>query len=492
MGFRHQKSVAGGLRARVGCGLRSRITRGVAGLAIPAVLSAQTNVSGFVRDSLAGTPLAGAVISLVPKATPWMAGRSTRSDAIGRYAIDTIAPGEYLFGFQHPRLDSLGMDAVTRTLDVTAGVRIMRADLAVPSGRTFVTSLCGASADSSGAVIGRVFDAATGNPLPEGSVVVRWAEMQVGGAGVTRVMRQAVTRFGGDGRYVACRIPIGAPVLVSARAGAGAAAGALGVSSEIELTFPPKGPLIHKNLLVAMRIDAVGASGAGSAAPARTIARSGTARLSGRVTANDGTPVPGARVQVLDTEVSAVTDSSGVFRLTGLPAGTRSVEVTAIGYSPIRTSADLRPDRDVTITVNAGARIATLAAVDVVGAAPDRGGYLKRRAAGVGFFLDGNALEQRGAQNVSQALSAAPSLRPNGFDTQNPTRPNISGRSNCKPTAYLDGQMMRDGLGGIDDLLTIRRVGGIEVYANPTEAPPQFRASGNCAVILVWTRAYVP
>ena len=90
------------------------------------------------------------------------------------------------------------------------------------------------------------------------------------------------------------------------------------------------------------------------------------------------------------------------------------------------------------------------------------------------------------------ALTTAPSLRGNGFDTANPTRPRISGRGNCTPTAYLDGQAIQDGLGGIDDLLTVRRVGAIEVYSNPGEAPPQFRSNGTCAVIVVWSRSYVP
>ena len=86
----------------------------------------------------------------------------------------------------------------------------------------------------------------------------------------------------------------------------------------------------------------------------------------------------------------------------------------------------------------------------------------------------------------------APGLHGNGYDTQNPTRPNIAGRGNCKPTVYLDGQPIRDGLTGVDDMLTVRRVGGIEVYTNPGQAPAQYAGAGggNCATILVWTQAY--
>ena len=455
-------------------------------------LSAQAIISGFVRDSLAGTPLSGAIIQLIPSATPWAAGRTATSDAIGRYRIDSVAPGQYIFGFQHPRLDTLGLDGITRPLDVPPNMRVMRADLAVPGGRSFVNSLCEPSADSTGAVIGRVFAATEGEAIAEGSVTVRWAQLQFGAGGVGRAMLQQVAKFGADGRYVACGVPTGAPVLVSARAGSGSAL--RGTSSEIELSFAPKVPLLHRNLLVALRsTDAVaGTVGATGALPARTVARTGTARLNGRVTAGDGEPVAGARVRVLDTELVATTDTAGRFRITGLPAGTRAIEVVAIGYTPVRTSADLRPDRETVATVSVGIRIATLAAVDVVSAVPDRSGYLKRRATGSGYFMDGNLLEARGAQNVSQALVMAPSLRGNGFDTANPTRPRVSGRSNCKPSTYLDGLLMRDGLSGVDDIITVRRVGGIEVYANPAEAPSQFRGDGSCTVILVWTTAYVP
>lgn len=462
----------------------------------PGALRAQAIISGFVRDSLAGTPLSGAMIQIIPSATPWAAGRTARSDAIGRYRIDSVAPGEYIFGFQHPRLDTLGLDGITRTLDVAPGIRIMRADLAVPSGRSFVNSLCEPSADSAGAVIGRVFAATEGETIAEGSVTVRWAQMRLGAGGVGRTMMQRVAKFGADGRYLACGIPTGAPVLVTARAGSGTAV--RGTSSEIELSFAPNVPLLHRNFLVPLRsTDSVsapvaGAAGATGAAPARGAARTGTARLIGRITAGDGTSITGARVRVLDTELVATTDTAGRFRINGLPAGTRAIEVVAIGYTPVQTSADLRPDRETVATVSVGTRIATLAAVAVVSAAPDRSGYVKRRASGNGYFMDGDQLEARGAQSVSQALVMAPSLRGNGFDTANPTRPRVSGRSNCIPSAYLDGMLMRDGLGDVDDLLTVRRVGGIEVYANPTEAPPQFRGNGNCAVILVWTRAYVP
>jgi Carboxypeptidase regulatory-like domain len=454
---------------------------------IPSVLIAQTNVSGFVRDSLSGKPLAGAVIQLVPSATPWAAGRTVRSDSIGRYAVDTVAAGMYLIGFQHPRLDSLGLDAVSRTISIDRGIRILRADLALPSGRTFVTSLCGARTDSSGAIIGRVFNADDQATISAGQVVVRWTDLRVGTSGVRRVPVQVAAAVGTDGRYVACGVPTDAPLLVQARSRNADTTKAPGASGEIELSFASNVPLLHRDLLIASQETPANAPGA-----ARVTPRQGTARIAGRVTASDGTPVNNARITIHGTDVAVTSDSTGAFRANGLPAGTRALEVMALGYAPIRSSVDLRPNRESAISLSVGAKVNTLTGVEVVGAPADRSGFTKRRAQGLGFFLDANTMERRGAQNVAQALTAAPTLRGNGFDTQNPSRPIISGRNNCTPSAYLDGQLLRDGLGGIDDVLTIRRVGGVEVYPSPMEAPAQFRGVGSCAVILVWTRSYVP
>lgn len=462
----------------------------VLGVTMPALVGAQSSISGFVRDSLTGTPLGGATIQLVLSATPWVAGRMARSDSIGRYRIDTVAAGQYLIGFTHPRLDSLGLDAVNRTIDVDKAIRYQRVDLALPSGRTFVTTLCGARTDSSGVIIGRVFSADDGAPISAGSVVVKFAQMRIDGGGVRRVQQQIVAPFGEDGRYVACGIPTDAPVLAQARTGAGETLGKRGLSGEVEIVFAARVPLVHRDLLIAIRQpDSTVAGGAPTARP--TLAKTGTARLAGRVVTSDGKPVSGARVSVQDTDVQAISDSAGTFRASGLPAGTRTVEVIAIGYTPIRTAADLRSGRETPLTINIGAKVTTLTGVNVV-AAPDRAGFIKRRTSGNGYYLDASQIEARGAQNVASALTSAPSLRGNGFDTANPTRPRISGRNNCTPSAYLDGQQIRDGLGGVDDLLTIRRVGGIEVYSTAAEAPAQFRGQGNCAVIVVWTKAYVP
>ncbi len=466
---------------------------------LPAALSAQSSVSGFVRDSLTGKPFIGASIQLVLSATPYVAGLSTQTDSIGRYVIKGVPPGTYILGFTHPRLDSLGLDQVSRTIMVDKAVPALRADLALPSGRTFVTTLCGPRTDSTGAVVGRVFSADDDIQLKSGSVVVRFAQLRLDGGGVRRVQRSVTAPFGSDGRYVACGVPTDASVLVQARAAATDTTVKPALSGEIELTFEPKNPFLHRDLLVEMRDTIVVSASptapgtaAGVTVKATGAPRSGSARIVGRVTAADGKGVGGARVTLQDTDIFAVTDSSGGFRLAGAPSGTRTLEIIAIGYIPVRSVADLRPNRETAVTIPIGSKVATLGQVKVVDAPTDRSGFAKRRTQGNGFFLDANQIEARGATSVASALLLVPGLRGNGFDAQNSMRPNIAGRGNCKPTVFLDGQQMRDGLSGVDDLLTVRRVGGIEIYSNPGTGPAQYTGvgGGNCATILVWTQAY--
>lgn len=469
---------------------RTRIVAGALGALLPAALHAQTIISGFVKDSLTGKALGGATIQMVPAAAPHLAGRMAKSDSLGRFRLDSVPPGQYLFGFTHPRLDSLGMDAITRTLDVVAAVRVMRADLAIPGGRTLVESICGPRSDSTGAIIGRVLNADDETPIVSGTVAVRYAQMRLDAGGVRRVPVQVTATMNEDGKFVACGIPTDAPVVVQARAGGTDAATRLGTSGEVELAFAPKVPLIHKDLFVALRTAT--AAGAAPTRASSALPRTGTAKLSGRVVAGDGTPINGARVTIEATDVSVLTDSTGTFRASGLPSGTRGVDVTAIGFTPTHASADLRPTRDATVSINLGARISTLSTVKVTGAPADRSGFLARRTQGMGHFLDAAALEQRGLQSVASVLTTMPSLHGNGYSRNDPTRPNVSGRGNCVPTVYLDGMELRDGAGSLDDFVSVRRLGGIEVYSGPSEAPPQFRSNSSCAVILVWSKAYVP
>jgi hypothetical protein len=475
-------------------------------------------VAGAVRDSLAGGALAGATVQLVPQAAPSSPGLVVTTDSAGRYRLAGVAPGRYLLGVVHARLDSLGFELPPRVLDVPSldvapldvpsrgtppgRAAEVRADLAVPSARTLAAALCGGpSRDSTGALIGRVLDAATGGPLVGAVVTVRWGEVRVDARGVRRVIQGVREAAGEGGRFAACGVPADVPVSVQARvepaAGAGAGATRGAASGAIEVSLDAATPLRYRDLLVDPLAGAEpGAppptpesgeplSSSGSV-PAR---RRGRARLAGRVLRPDGQPLEGARVMVRGTgfgDSLAVTTADGRYHLDGLPAGTHPVEVVALGYTPARGAADLRPGAVATFDVTVGKRVNTLQSVSVYAAAPRATTeFARRRRLGIGHFLTGDDVARRHPSFLGDALVSVPGLRMAG--TTPTGRPILRGRFNCAPAFYLDGFRVEGGSAEVDSWVRVSDVAGVEMYGNSLEAPVQYRNFG-CATVLVWTK----
>ena len=471
-------------------GIRRRAT--FLGLAIlPSLLGAQTTVTGTVIDSLGGRTFAGATVQLVPTATPWVAGFSVLSDSAGHYRIADAPAGQYLLGFQHPRLDSLGMEMVSRKLEIRANRANLRADLALPSARTLATALCREQHDTTGVFVGRVLDAVSGVSVARGSVLVQWGEVRVDGGRMSSGRSQVTANVGRDGRFVACNVPMDVPILVSAMLPDTRDAGITtrgARSGEIELAFRYDTPLLHRDLLVAAEERSDADSSAMRSESAAPDLRRGTARLIGRVITDDGQPVAGARVSVFGAAGLATTDSGGAFRLSGLPIGTHRVDVTALGYAPTNSSANLRPEADAVVMIRTTRRVQTLEEVSVRDTSIDHSGFSRRRRLYSGTFLTAADIQRKSAFSVGEALINVPGLRYLGVD---PTtgKPAIGGRFGCGPRVYLDGVSV--GLSYIDSALGISRIGGIEVYANQSEAPPQYSGAGGCATVVVWTKSYV-
>jgi hypothetical protein len=480
----------------------------VAALGLPAWVAAQSAISGVVRDSLTGRPFAGAVVQLLPAAAPWEAGATTQSDSTGRYRFADVVPGRYQLGFHHPRLDSLGFDAVSRVLDVGTSRSAADADLALPSASTLAGWLCGIRRDTTGVVLGRVLDAGTELPRGAGEVIVEWGEMVLDSLGLHPARASIRAAVGADGRFVACGVPTNVPVLLRA-----VVADSIGRASSgtIEVTFADSVPLRHRDLLLApeprvaeapaSRTGAVDSGGSATSTP--NAVQRGTSSVVGRVLAPGGQPLSGARVRLRDarvTEAFVTTDSGGRFRMTGLPAGTYPIEVIAIGFTPTRVSVDLRPARVAQANITIRARVATLEAVTVYSPrSREAVGFDRRRLQKRGYFLTGEQIRARGVL-LSFVLLSAPSIRV--VDVRY-GRPVLRGFGKCMPTVYLDGfPVTDDDADDLDRLISVNEIGGVEVYTTTFEAPAQFgrppirdrrsNLDGTCASIVLWSRMLVP
>jgi hypothetical protein len=86
-----------------------------------------------------------------------------------------------------------------------------------------------------------------------------------------------------------------------------------------------------------------------------------TFALAGQVTRDDGTSVPGARVQA--GQIIAITDDKGTFRLL-LPAGGYKLSVSALGYAPLTLAMPVKADTELTVQLAPSSTTTVVASVE--------------------------------------------------------------------------------------------------------------------------------
>jgi len=192
--------------------------------------------------------------------------------------------------------------------------------------------------------------------------------------------------------------------------------------------------------------------------------------------------VPNAAVTVPGTGVDARTQESGMFTLAGLPSGTQSVEVRAIGYEPKRVAVDLTRAGLTTVDVALDHPVQTLDAVKIYGKGNTTMAEFQRRLrAGWGHFLTPADIAKHNAFAVSDLFRSMPGVRvapSQGFGHTILIR-------GCRPTVYLNGMRMSDDAASeIDMLATAQEVTAVEVYT-AAGRPVQFWGN-SCGSVVLW------
>ena len=162
-------------------------------------------VNGLAYDSLAKRPLNAALVSIVS------VGRQTFSDEKGRWRIDSVPEGTYVFTLQHEAFDSLGLSGTSARLTVARnGPRVT---LAVPSFDTMWRAACGegkAPSDSM-LVYGVVRDARTLEAQPQANIEVSWTDLVGGGKSLSNVGERRWRRTSSSdahGEYALCGVAL--------------------------------------------------------------------------------------------------------------------------------------------------------------------------------------------------------------------------------------------------------------------------------------------
>lgn len=481
------------LSAQAGTKKARPATRAPAASAAPAVTAADTAqgagdsvvVTGFVLDSLHMLPLGGATVLI---------GGSTfhgTTDVSGRFRIVAhgLKDGLYQVGFFQPTLDSLGIPAPNAPTMVEHG-KASFVQIAVPSAQTVLHAICSDTSltnGRNGMVMGIIRDAATTAPMPNVRVVLMWTGINIGNTAVVKVPQATSVLTADDGTFRACGVPTNTRVTMQAR-------GKTGSSGWIELAIPDNGLALRDVLLGERPVAAAPqpAAGADTGHAAPPPAPLGSAVLAGHVTAADGRPLEGALVLLLGTQISSRSDAAGAFRLSGLPAGTQSVEIREIGFSPKRFAVDLTPHHQSELAAALDERATVLKSIEVKAkAGSDIPGFNQRRRSGLGYYMDADQLAKQGAITTSDLFRTVPGVQV-VWDGQEyvvqVTRNATTG--SCPVQWYIDGSPFLSMGDDIDQIVQPQDIAAIEVYKSSAETPMQFQQAGGnpCGTIVVWTK----
>ena len=445
-------------------------------------------VRGTVFDSVAMTPLRGALVRIVRTDDPSI-GRSTQTDSLGAFAHDSVSAGVWLASFLHPTLDSLRLEPGIVRLEITeAGVLSLA--LGTPSGQTLVTQACGSgSAEDAGVIFGTVRNADDESPLAGATIEVEWPEWVLGKQAVVTERATQRTTTDSLGAYRLCGVPPGSTL----RARSWKLTDSAGV---IEVTVPGSGYAVQdfdvgiggvSPTTIATNPDSAG----------QTVVRLGNATVRGKITTTAGAPLPNAIVRILGSGSAERSGSTGEFTVNDALAGTQTLEVRAIGYTPIRRTVRLRNSEAAEVSLSLATRNVELDTIRVVAGREipwDVRGIERRWRTGMGRFMDGQTVRDRASIYTSDALRGIANvmIRPGNQQFGNQIFMMANGGTECRPLLFVDGlQADLAGRGGInlDELVTPGQVAAVEVYNRPTMVPAEYLTMGNgCGVVAVWTK----
>jgi hypothetical protein len=344
--------------------------------------------------------------------------------------------------------------------------------------------LCPATLRARGpsALVGFVRDPDTGAGLDSVSISLVFDESPVSSV---RWASNRVARTDASGHFVLCGLPTRVDGLVEATHGPHR-------TPDVPVVIGAESPLALRALGISLAVERV-ADDIDSAGKRVTLLR-GKAALAGRVVAKTGEPIAGAYVQMDRTMARAVTNASGEFTLADVPTGTQLVRVRKIGLSMVTQAVDVSASDGAPVRITMREPVPTLPTVVTLSdrsADLERTGFARRKAHGLGFFLEGEQID-RGPPSLGESLRMVPGLHI-GYNAQSQRQQKTVTMSSRDPSRgcvryILDGVYYQEIGGDIEKLVRPADVEALEMY-NPTSVPGEFAdaSRGKCSVLVLWT-----
>jgi Carboxypeptidase regulatory-like domain len=425
----------------------------------------KARILGVVIDSLNGGTLAGADILI-----EGVKGSAT-TDSLGKFGFDSLPPGNFQLGVFHPLLDTLNLSIVTRPFhvgpDSTSVVVI-----AVPSAATIIRQRCPTQSNMPGmsAVIGQVKDPESLQPVSEAEVSIAWTELEISKeVGIRRTPRLIRDTTDKSGEFKFCGLPSSLQATLQARHGSAATA-------ELPVALGDRPVELSARTILLSSADST--------------AKTGNATVSGVVLLEDE-PGAGTRVELVGTEIVALTNTKGEFTLRNLPSGSRVLLARHLGYAAQMQPVDLSSHDQSHVTIKLPKYVAVMDPVLVTArrtAALDKVGFGQRRKSAFGYFIGPERLERMHPFYVTDVLRMVPGIRiihgPHG-DVVTSTR---DIRGSCVQYYVDDMPFTEIEPGDVNNFVNGGEIVAAEVYQSGT-APPQYtRGGGSCTTIVLWTR----
>lgn len=210
-------------------------------------------------------------------------------------------------------------------------------------------------------------------------------------------------------------------------------------------------------------------------------------------------PLAGAAVTIPAYNISALSDSTGTFRLGAIPVGRTIVWVRRFGFAPVSSvltfTAGDTLERDFVLQRTTTA----LPSVRVNAPPPVPAKFRefeRRRKSGFGHFMTRAEIAQMETRKLADILELLPGSniqRVNSGSAAYVSGPRTGGGGAhaCYAAIVIDGVIVYDGKGPLFDINIIgpQQLGGIEYYSGPATIPGEYRSTrAGCGMVILWTR----
>jgi len=431
-------------------------------------------------------------------ATLTLAGTDYRAvaDAKGRITISPVLEGRYSARVRSRLMDSLGITAVERDVEVHADAHAdAHVDsIPLPSARDVLVKVC--TKDSvqhgEGMLRGSVRDE-HGQALSQAAVTVTW---QVDFADVSDQLKWSERTLGvlsdDAGRWRICGVPRNVPLAARVASDSGSDVrhtrlaedepfGAVDLVAHHAVTLAD-GRILRPRALVELAVYGTG-----------------------------GAPLPGATLEVAapgGTSRTVVTGAGGRALIPDVAPGMLRVRARRIGFKPGQVAVTVEAGRNTVPILLSTVATPSLDTVRVMGDKRTTGRLdefetrrLNRQA--TASFTEED-IQKANPAETWQMLSRVPAVRfiPSG---KTGSLLAISSRSSkidpatlqavpCFMNVMVDGVMMMGEIDGHFDLAHLpppQEIHGIEVFGGPATIPPKYNGAANdkmCGLIAIWTR----